>query len=46
MQKWGTRGVIRGATMGVCGVNLLAGGLVYAVGKRGGGNGEGEAVGA
>lgn len=34
MQKWGTRGLIRGATMGLCGANLIAGGLVYALGKR------------
>lgn len=34
MKKWGARGIIRGATMGLCGVNLVAGGLVYAVGKR------------
>lgn len=31
--------------MGVCGVNLVGGGLVYGLGKReGGGEGEGEGV--
>ncbi|KAL8848115.1 MAG: hypothetical protein Q9221_006835 [Calogaya cf. arnoldii] len=34
MQKFGTRGIVRGATMGVCGINLLACGWVYATGKR------------
>ena len=34
MQKWGTRGIIRGATMGLCVANLLGGGFVYAIGKR------------
>lgn len=35
MRKWGTRGVVRGATMGMCVVNLLGGGFTYAVGGRG-----------
>lgn len=35
MRKWGTRGVVRGATMGMCVVNLAAGGWAYAVGGRG-----------
>lgn len=35
------RGVVRGATMRVCGVNLVGGGVVYVVGKR---EGEGEGV--
>ena len=35
------RGVVRGATMGVCGVNLVGGGLVYVMGKR---EGDGEGV--
>lgn len=35
------RGVVRGVTMGVCGVNLVAGGWVYAMGKR---EAEGEEV--
>ncbi|MCJ1379399.1 hypothetical protein MMC17_002500 [Xylographa soralifera] len=34
MQKWGTRGIVRGATMGLCVANLLGGGFVYAIGKR------------
>ena len=34
MQKWGVRGVIRGATMGLCAANVVGGGLVYATGKR------------
>ncbi|MCJ1444900.1 MAG: hypothetical protein MMC23_005403 [Stictis urceolatum] len=34
MQKWSVRGVIRGTTMGVCAVNLVAGGFVYVIGKR------------
>ena len=34
MQRWGTRGIIRGATMGLCVVNLLGGGYTYAVGRR------------
>ncbi len=34
MQKWGTRGIIRGSTMGLCITNLLAGGFVYATEKR------------
>ena len=38
-RKFGTRGLIRGATMGLCTVNLVCGGLVYAVGKR---SGEGD----
>lgn len=33
-QKWGTRGLVRGATLGLCGINLMACGLVYIVGKR------------
>ncbi len=38
-RKFGTRGLIRGATMGLCTVNLVCGGLVYVVGKR---EGEGD----
>lgn len=34
MKKWGTRGVVRGATMGLCSFNLVAGGLVYAFERR------------
>lgn len=33
-RRFGTRGLIRGATIGLCTVNLVCGGLVYAVGKR------------
>lgn len=32
-QKWGVRGVVRGATIGLCSTNLVSGGLVYAIGK-------------
>ncbi|KAK5171086.1 uncharacterized protein LTR77_004230 [Saxophila tyrrhenica] len=32
--KFGARGLVRGATMGLCVVNILSGGLVYAFGKR------------
>ncbi|KAM0795094.1 hypothetical protein BDR22DRAFT_826401 [Usnea florida] len=38
-RKFGTRGLIRGATMGMCTVNVVCGGLVYAMGKR---EGEGD----
>ena len=34
MKKWGTRGIVRGATLGLCGANLAACGLVYGIGKR------------
>ena len=34
MKKFGTRGIIRGTTLGLCAVNMVAGGLVYATGKR------------
>ncbi|MCJ1313269.1 hypothetical protein MMC25_006946 [Agyrium rufum] len=34
MKKWGTRGIVRGATMGLCALNLVSGGLVYATGRR------------
>lgn len=43
-RKFGARGVIRGVTVGVCGVNFLAGGWVWGVGRRGGEEGEGEGV--
>lgn len=42
MQKFGTRGVVRGTAMGVCAVNVVAGGWVYGTGGRGR---EGESVG-
>lgn len=32
-QKWGVRGIVRGATMGLCLTNLVSGGFVYAIGK-------------
>jgi hypothetical protein len=34
MKKFGVRGVVRGATMGLCLVNLIGGGLAYTLGKR------------
>lgn len=34
MKKWGARGIVRGATMGLCLANLVAGGLAYTMGKR------------
>jgi len=34
MKKWGVRGVIRGTTMGMCALNLVTGGFVYAMAKR------------
>ena len=34
MQKWGVRGIVRGATMGLCAANVVGGGFVYALGKR------------
>lgn len=34
MQKWGLRGIVRGATLGLCVTNVLSGGLVWAIGKR------------
>ncbi|KAI9829061.1 MAG: hypothetical protein M1832_000084 [Thelocarpon impressellum] len=38
--RWGVRGIVRGATMGMCAVNLVAGGLVYGLGRRKGGDAE------
>ncbi|KAI9754260.1 MAG: hypothetical protein M4579_004791 [Chaenotheca gracillima] len=32
--KWGPRGIIRGATLGLCIANVLGGGLTYAIGSR------------
>ncbi|GME65325.1 uncharacterized protein K452DRAFT_297658 [Neofusicoccum parvum] len=32
--KFGARGIIRGATLGLCAANLVGGGLAYAFGKR------------
>ncbi|KAL4927162.1 uncharacterized protein BDV17DRAFT_132953 [Aspergillus undulatus] len=34
MKKWGARGITRGATMGLCLVNMVGGGLAYTLGKR------------
>lgn len=34
MKKWGARGIVRGATMGLCLANLVGGGLAYTLGKR------------
>ena len=31
--RFGTRGLVRGATMGVAAVNLVAGGVIYALGR-------------
>lgn len=33
-QKFGTRGIVRGATIAMCLVNVVSGGLVYAFGKK------------
>jgi hypothetical protein len=32
--RFGARGLVRGATMGVAAVNLVAGGVTYAFGRR------------
>ncbi|ESZ97078.1 hypothetical protein SBOR_2508 [Sclerotinia borealis F-4128] len=32
--RFGARGIVRGAAMGVAGLNLVAGGITYATGKR------------
>ena len=34
MNKFGARGIIRGATMGLCLVNVVGGGLAYGFGSR------------
>jgi MFS superfamily sulfate permease-like transporter len=34
MNKFGARGIIRGAIMGLCLANLIGGGLAYAFGRR------------
>jgi len=34
MQKFSPRGIVRGSTMGLCVAQVLAGGFVYAIGKR------------
>ncbi|MCJ1279462.1 hypothetical protein MMC21_007286 [Puttea exsequens] len=33
-RRFGARGIIRGATMGMCAAQVVAGGLVYAVGRK------------
>ncbi|KAI9756328.1 MAG: hypothetical protein M1815_003750 [Lichina confinis] len=38
LNKWSPRGVVRGATMGLCLVNLVCGGLVFGSGKMKGSN--------
>lgn len=35
LQKFGTRGILRGATMGLAAVNLAAGGIAWTFGKPG-----------
>jgi len=32
--KFGARGIVRGATLGLCAANVVAGGLAYVFGKR------------
>jgi hypothetical protein len=32
--KFGVRGLVRGATIGLCAVNVVSGGLAYAFGSR------------
>lgn len=47
MSKWGPRGIVRGATVGVCMANVVSGGMVYAFGRRGQeeqGRGDGDAA--
>ncbi len=34
MSKFGARGIIRGATMGMCLANVVGGGLAYVFGSR------------
>jgi len=34
INKFGTRGILRGATMALAGVNMVSGGMAYAFGKR------------
>lgn len=34
MSKWGPRGIVRGATVGVCMANVISGGMVYALERR------------
>jgi len=32
--KFGARGLVRGATLGLCVMNVISGGIAYAFGKR------------
>ncbi|KAL8711566.1 MAG: hypothetical protein Q9220_003976 [cf. Caloplaca sp. 1 TL-2023] len=41
LQKFGTRGIVRGTTLGICGINVVAGGWVYATARKD----EGETIG-
>lgn len=34
MKKFGVRGIVRGATMSLCLVNMIGGGLAYTFGRR------------
>lgn len=34
MSKWSPRGIIRGTTLGICAVQVVSGGMVYAIGRR------------
>jgi hypothetical protein len=34
MQRWGVRGIVRGATMGLCAVNFVGGATAYLLGRR------------
>jgi len=36
-RKFGTRGLVRGATMALCAMNVVGGGWAYAFGERRGG---------
>ncbi|KAG5297498.1 hypothetical protein I7I48_06626 [Histoplasma ohiense] len=44
MQKWGARGIVRGAAIGFGFTNMVSGGLVYMLGKRRGDDGEGLSI--
>jgi hypothetical protein len=34
VKKWGPRGIVRGASMGLALVNMVAGGLTYTLGTK------------
>lgn len=42
VRKWSPRGVVRGATMGLCLVNLVCGGLVFGSGRMKRSNDDGD----